>query len=61
MSKKDEVLTDEEAERKFTESVKRFADAFFALTDEEKEELQAYAEERCHEAEEEYKKLTEKK
>lgn len=61
MSKDNEVFTDEEAERRFTESVRRFAEAYFSLTDEEKEELQAYAEGRCKEAEEEYKKRTGKK
>lgn len=61
MGKENEVLTNEEAERRFAESVRRFADAYFALTDEEKAELQAYAEGRCKEAEEEYKKRNGKK
>lgn len=61
MSKDNEFFTDEEAERRFAESVERFADAYLALSDEEKKELQAYVEGRCKDAEEEYKKRTGKK
>lgn len=61
MSKENEVITDEEAERRFAESVTRFADAYLELTADEREELQAYVEGRCTEAEEEYKKRTGKK
>lgn len=61
MSKENKTFTDEEAEREFKESVIRFADAFCALTDEEKKELQAYVEGRCKEAEEEYEIRTGKK
>lgn len=56
MSKENKAFTDEEAESKFKESAIRFADAFCALTDEEKEELQEYVELRCKDAEEEYNK-----
>lgn len=59
MSDENKVFTDDEADRRFTESVKKFADAFLALTDDEKEELQAYVGERCEKAEKEYKKHTE--
>lgn len=56
MSKKEELSPEESGERAFEESVRRFAEAFFALTDEEKDELTAYVEGRCKEAEEAYKK-----
>lgn len=46
----------DDAEKAFEESVRKFAEAFLALSDEEKEELTEYAQGRCRQAEEEYKK-----
>lgn len=45
----------------FEESVRRFADAYFALTEEERQELIEYTQGRCDEAEREYKKRNKKK
>ncbi|MCM1306951.1 MAG: hypothetical protein NC037_06585 [Bacteroides sp.] len=57
MSKKIEQSTESAGERAFRESVLRFADAFIALSEDEKEELLLYTEGRRKEAEEEYKKI----
>lgn len=61
MSKSDEQFSQDDGERAFAESVKRFADAFFALTEEERNELEEYVEGLCKQAEEEYKNRTGKK
>lgn len=61
MSEKSEQPTKDEAELRFEESVRRFADAFFALSEEEREELSAYVEGRCEEAKQEYERRTGKK
>ncbi len=56
---KEKNVTD--ADESFKESVRKFAEAFLALSDEEKQELQEYVEKRRDEAEEEYNKRTGKK
>lgn len=63
MSKNNDYSPEEEDDSgiSFEESVRRFAEAFFALSDEEKEELYEYTAGRCREAEEEYKKRNGKK
>lgn len=45
-----------EGERAFAESVRKFAEAYFALSEEEKAELLEYTQNRCKQAEQEYKK-----
>lgn len=50
----------EEAMKQFRKSVLEVAEAFFAMSEEERKDMIEYAQERCNQAEEEYKKRTSK-